>query len=67
MPLRKQPVKILFIPFWLVDQALKPFLSLVGVAPQVTSKLARMLVSADGKRGILHSTSDMTGMGIKFF
>jgi len=61
------PGKILFIPFWLLDQVLKPFLSLVGVAPQVTSKLARMLVSADGKRGLLPSTSDRTGVGIKFF
>lgn len=61
------PGKILFVPFWLLDQALKPLLSLVGVAPQVTSKLARMLVSADGKRGLLPSTSDRTGVGIKFF
>jgi outer membrane protein assembly factor BamA len=61
------PGRILFIPFWLLDQTLKPFLSLVGVAPQVTSKLARMLVSADGKRGLLPSTSDRTGLGIKFF
>ena len=61
------PGKILFIPFWLLDQALKPFLSLIGVAPQVTSKLARLLVSADGKRGLLPSTSDRTGAGVKFF
>jgi len=61
------PGKILFIPFWLMDKALAPILSWVGVAPQVTSKIARLLVSADGKRGLLPSTSDRTGFGLKFF
>jgi len=61
------PGRILFFPFWLFDKALEPVLSLVGVFPQVTSKLAQILISADGRRGVLPTISDRTGHGIKFF
>lgn len=61
------PGRILFLPFWLLDQAMKPVLSLVGIAPQVKSKLAKFLISADGRRGVLPTYQPRTGAGLKFF
>jgi len=61
------PGRVLYLPFWLLDKGAKPIFSLVGAAPVTYSKLARILISADGRRGILPSYSPRTGGGLKFF
>lgn len=61
------PGKILYLPFWLLNEAAKPICSLVGVAPDVYSKLARILISADGRRGLMPSYNPRHGGGVKFF
>lgn len=61
------PGKILYIPFLLLDEISKPVFSLVGVAPVAYSKLVRLLISKDGKRGLLPSLSPRKGGGITLF